>query len=97
VLTCLPPEWNLMLYSFCEFNSDELNNVIDQEQTGRRMIRYKPEYEARSIDGECPICCVEDKIIKNPCGHAFCVHCWKNFLEISHTDRNNYELFPMCP
>ena len=40
-MTSLPPSWNLMLYSFCEFSNDKLLNMIDQDQIGRNIvIRY---------------------------------------------------------
>lgn len=51
MLTCLPESWNMMLYYFCDFSETELYKVIDQEGTGRKMIRFEPNYEPSVFKG----------------------------------------------
>lgn len=32
--------WTLMLYYFTDFNSNYFDDLIDQDQTGRNLIKY---------------------------------------------------------
>lgn len=96
-ITSLSSSWTLMLYYFCDFHQNELYNVIDKEGTGRKMIRYDNNYVPTVKEGVCMVCCDVQNLVYNNCEHSFCYNCWKDYLESSHRDRNNYELFPMCP
>ena len=90
MLTCLPEAWNLMLYYFCDFSETELYKVIDQEATGRKMIRFESGYEPTTSKGQCLTCCDYTNLVKNTCGHACCYECWKGFLTFNHSDRSQY-------
>ena len=57
MITCLPEDWNLMLYYFCDFNEQQIFTVVDQEETGRKMIRFDKNYEPSVKKGTCMVCC----------------------------------------
>lgn len=36
--------WTLMLYSFTNFNPSYFDDLLDQDNTGRNIIKYSEEY-----------------------------------------------------
>ncbi len=40
MVCAMSPGWTLMLYYFTDFNSNYFDDLIDQEQTGRNIIKY---------------------------------------------------------
>lgn len=75
-----------------------LSDLLDKEGTGKSIIKYDEEYRAPGrVHGECGVCLVEKELLINPCGDAFCGECWKTLVGLNWTDRNIYELFPLCP
>jgi hypothetical protein len=89
--------WTLMLYSFTNFNSNYFDDLIDQDNTGRNIIKYDQEYQNPGFSvGECAVCLTESELLSNPCGHSFCRECWRIHIGMSLNDRNVYELFPLC-
>lgn len=96
MLCAMSDGWTLMLYYFTNFNSNYFDDLLDQEQTGRNVIKYKENYEVNALFGECGVCLGDTELYNNACGHRFCKDCWINHVSLNHTDRNIYELFPLC-
>jgi hypothetical protein len=46
----------LMLYSFTNFNSSYFDDLIDQDNTGRNIIKYDENYQPKVSMGECAVC-----------------------------------------
>jgi hypothetical protein len=93
----MPNGWTLMLYFFTNFNPNYFDDLIDADSTGRNIIKYREDYlTPERKEGECPVCLTEGELLANACGHSFCRYCWKGHVSLNHTDRNLYELFPLC-
>jgi hypothetical protein len=41
ILCAMPDGWTLMLYYFTNFNSNYFDDLLDHDQTGRNIIKYK--------------------------------------------------------
>ena len=44
MLCAMSDGWTLMLYYFTNFNSNYFDDLLDQEHTGRNVIKYKENY-----------------------------------------------------
>lgn len=83
--------WTLMLYLFTNFNPNYFDDLLDTENTGRNIIKYREDYKQPEVKvGECAVCLTEGELLANACGHSFCRECWKGHVTLNHNDRNHY-------
>jgi len=73
---------------------DDVNDMDDDDGD----VRPNPKRLKTESQEECEICLMpaEEPLIKNGCGHHFCVHCWRNYLTGKIMDEG-LASFIQCP